>query len=79
MNVDILCFSSLANDGTCRYDRTRSVYLDDETASARSLAQAARIPEADIATVFVNGRRSPLEHRLTEGDRVAFVPAVGGM
>lgn len=79
MNVEILCFSSLANSTNCRFDQAQSMHLDEASASARSLAQAARIPEADIATVLVNGRRSPLDYRLTEGDRVAFVPAVGGM
>jgi molybdopterin converting factor small subunit len=43
------------------------------------LADQARVPEEAISLVFVNGRRSDFDQRLSDGDRVAFAPAVGGM
>jgi molybdopterin converting factor small subunit len=79
MKVNVTCFSSLHNDTTCRYDRTTSVVLGGETATARTLASQIDVNPSDIALVFRNGRRSDLDVRLAAGDRVAFAPAVGGM
>jgi len=79
MNVDIICFATLSNGSTCRFDQSRTVSIDNESPTARSLAHASQIPESEIATILVNGKRAAIDHRLNEGDRVAFVPAVGGM
>ena len=79
MKINIKCFASLSTDDSCRYDRPRSITLGDENATVANLIKQVRLPEKEIATVFVNGRRSRIESRLSDGDRVAFVPAVGGM
>ena len=79
MNVDVTCFASLSNDITCSYDQTRTVALEKDDATARVVADAICLRQEEIATVFVNGRRAMLDNRLADGDRVAFVPAVGGM
>ena len=79
MNVDIICFATLSNGTTCRFDQSRTVSTYSEPPTARSLAHENQIPAGDIATILVNGKRVPTDHRLSEGDRVAFVPAVGGM
>ena len=78
MNIDLKCFSSLANMESCRYDQASTISLSDN-ATARDLARHANIQEEEIHTVFINNRRSALDHSLSDGDRVAFVPAVGGM
>jgi molybdopterin converting factor small subunit len=78
MKIDLKCFSSLADMESCRYDKASTISLSEE-ATARDLARRANINEKDIHTVFVNNRRSELDHSLSDGDRVAFVPAVGGM
>ncbi len=79
MNVSITCFATLSNDDTCRFDRRRVITVCGESPTARTVAQENRIPQSQIATVFVNGKRTTIDHQLAEGDRVAFVPAVGGM
>ncbi|BBO68950.1 hypothetical protein DSCA_28800 [Desulfosarcina alkanivorans] len=79
MKISVKCFSSLHNGDTCRHDRGRTVSLTGGTTTAKTLADHVRIPERDIALVFVNGRRTGIGKRLADGDRVAFVPAVGGM
>ncbi|WP_413815164.1 MoaD/ThiS family protein, partial [Desulfosarcina sp.] len=53
--------------------------LGDDNATVGNLAEHVKISENEIATVFVNGRRSRLDARLSDGDRVALMPAVGGM
>ena len=79
MNVDIVCFATLSNGTNCSYDKSRTVSLNDDKSTARALVRDTHIPEEVIATILINGRRASLDQRLHEGDRVAFVPAVGGM
>lgn len=79
MNISVKCFSSLHNGDTCRHDRGHTISLSNETSTVKMLADRVRIPEQDIALVFVNGRRAEIDNNLADGDRVAFVPAVGGM
>lgn len=79
MNVNVKCFSSLSNSDTCRYDKARTIALESDTATVKTLADQVNVSENDVALVFVNGRRSVIDKQLAEGDRVAFVPAVGGM
>jgi molybdopterin converting factor small subunit len=79
MKIDVKCFASLSIDDTCRHDQLRSITLNGDNATVGNLAEHVKIPEKEIATVFVNGRRSRLDARLSDGDRVALVPAVGGM
>ena len=79
MNVNVKCFSSLSNSDGCRYDQARTVGLESETATVKTLAEEVNVSENDVALVFVNGRRSAIGEPLAEGDRVAFVPAIGGM
>jgi molybdopterin converting factor small subunit len=79
MNINVKCFASLANDETCRHDQPRSISLNEENATVGSILEQIKVSETEVSTVLVNGRRSGLDVRLSDGDRVAFVPAVGGM
>lgn len=78
MDVNLKCFATLANMESCRHDHASTVSLD-KNATVRDLAQHANINEQDINTVFVNSKQSRLDENLSDGDNVAFVPAVGGM
>lgn len=49
-----------------------------DDATPRTVAGQLSIPESDIAILLVNGRDSPLDARLSPGDRVSFFPPVGG-
>ena len=79
MEINVKCFSSLANEESCRHDEGKTISLNSDAATVKNLAEQVDIPEKEIHTVFVNGKRSALDNRLSDGDRVAFVPAVGGM
>ncbi len=79
MRINVKCFATLSNEDACRHDRHEAVMLSEENATVSKLIEQVKVPEKKIATVFVNGRRSGIDTRLSEGDRVAFVPAVGGM
>lgn len=79
MKIHVKCFASLSTEDSCRHDRLRSFTLGGDNVTVGNLIKQVRLPEKEIATVFVNGRRSGIESRLSDGDRVAFVPAVGGM
>lgn len=43
-----------------------------------ALAEELRLPLAAIKLVMRNGRRVDLDAILTDGDRVAYFPAIGG-
>ncbi|WP_372681162.1 MoaD/ThiS family protein [Desulfosarcina sp.] len=79
MKINVKCFATLSNEDSCRHDRHEAIILSENNATVGQLIEQVKVPEKKIATVFVNGRRSGLDFRLSEGDRVAFVPAVGGM
>ena len=79
MKINIRCFATLSTDDTCQHDQPRSVTLENGNTTVANLIDHVQLPENEISTVFVNGRRSGIDARLVDGDRVAFVPAVGGM
>ncbi len=79
MNIDIKCFASLSDDATCSYDHTKTVSVEGDDATARTVADTISLRQDDVAFVFINGKRATIDNQLTNGDRVAFVPAVGGM
>ena len=79
MKINVKCFATLSNDDTCRHDQPKSISLSEDNATVGNLIQQVKVSEKEIATVLVNGRRSGFDLRLSDGDRVAFVPAVGGM
>ena len=79
MNVNVKCFSTLSNNDNCSYDRSRNISLPDRQTTVKDLADRVPVSEQDISVIFVNGRRARLETALVDGDRVAFVPPVGGM
>jgi molybdopterin converting factor small subunit len=79
MKINVKCFASLSTGDSCRHDQLRSITLGGDNPTVGHLIKRVPLPENQIATVFVNGRRSGIDARLSDGDRVAFVPPVGGM
>ena len=78
MKVDVKCFATLANDGTCDYKQSTAYELEDGQTVA-DLAASAGIADENIKITFVNGRHADRGTVLAHGDRVGFVPPVGGM
>lgn len=79
MKINVKCFATLSNEDSCRHDRHEAIILSEDNATVGQLIEQVKVSENKVATVFVNGRRSGLDARLLDGDRVALVPAVGGM
>jgi molybdopterin converting factor small subunit len=77
MIISINSFLSLHNGDSCGHDH--AVSFGSETFTVKTLADHVQIPDQNIVLVFVNGRRAEIDRHLADGDRVAFVPAVGGM
>lgn len=78
MKVSLLCFSKLAEKGTCGFQNTTPFDLADGQ-TVRDLADRAGISWEDIKLAFVNSRIVDFETVLQDGDRVGLAPAVGGM
>ena len=78
MKIDVRCFATLANADACDYKQATAYELDDGQTVA-DLATSAGIADENIKITFVNGRRVGRDTVLAHGDRVGFVPPVGGM
>ena len=78
MKIDLKCFATLVEPGTCDF-RGSTAYTLAEGQTVADLARAAGIAEEDIKIAFVNSRVVALDSVLSDGDRVGFAPAVGGM
>ena len=78
MKVDVRCLATLANEDTCDYKELRSYDLA-EGETVKDLAGRVGVDTEKVQVAFVNGRRGELDTVLANGDRVGFVPAVGGM
>ena len=78
MKVDVRCFATLANGKTCDYRQPTAYELKDGQTVA-DLAATAGIDAENIKITFVNGRQADQGTVLAQGDRVGFVPPVGGM
>jgi molybdopterin converting factor small subunit len=50
----------------------------DGPKSLLELAQSIGLPLEDIKITMLNGRRAELDTQVSDGDRVAYFPAVGG-
>jgi len=78
MNVSVKCFATLSDADTCDFHGGRS-HAIEAGATVDFLLKRLAIPEDDVKLIFVNGMQAEMGTRLSEGDRVAFAPAVGGM
>ncbi len=50
----------------------------DPPATVRSLLQHLEIKATDIESVYVDGREGTFTQMLKDGDRVVFLPLIGG-
>lgn len=78
MKIDVRCFATLATEDKCDY-RSAFSYDLDEGQTVGNLADAAGVDTGKVKIAFVNGRIRDFNTALAHGDRVGFVPAVGGM
>jgi molybdopterin converting factor small subunit len=78
MKVDVKCFATLANEDTCDYRQPIAYDLADGQ-TVGDLADRVGVAAEDVKITFVNGRQAGRNTVLAHGDRVGFVPPVGGM
>jgi sulfur-carrier protein len=78
MKVDLKCFANLVDPGTCDFRESTAYTLKDGT-TVKDLVREAGLAGEEIKVVFVNSNAVNMDAALSDGDRVALVPAVGGM
>ena len=78
MKVNLKCFATLVDVGSCNFD-DGTVYDLKEGKTVEDLIEAAGLLKEDVKIAFVNSRKAGFDAVLSEGDRIAFAPATGGM
>jgi len=78
MKVQLKCFSKLVNPDTCDFRESTPYELEDG-GTVGELAERAGVAREDVKIAFVNSRKVDLDAPLSQGDRVALTPALGGM
>jgi sulfur carrier protein ThiS len=78
MNIHLKCFSKLADRYACDYQVDTRLEIG-EGATVAKVMRATGIDDKEVKIVFVNGQKSDTARPLIDGDRVALVPATGGM
>lgn len=73
MRIEVLCFANLAQHAP----EGGFMELPEGMLVGDVLRKLALAPE-DVKLIFVNGKHSTLDRSVHDGDRIAFVPAVGG-
>lgn len=79
MDIDLKCFAGLAERYKCGYREATRVGLPGERATVQHVLAHSGISPEEVRIVFVNGEVSGPATALQDGDRVALVPATGGM
>ena len=78
MKVDVKCFAGLTGGETCNYHDATTYELENGN-NVNDLLDRVDLPSEKVSFVMVNGKKANTETGLSEGDRVGFFPAVGGM
>jgi len=78
MHIELKCFASIVNPGTCDYVGGTAYELK-EGQTVEDLIQAAGVDKEKLKIAFVNGRVVAFDTVLQPGDQVGLAPAVGGM
>jgi len=78
MKVKLKCFATLVDVGSCNFDGG-TVYQLKENQTVEDLIEASGLLKEDVTIAFVNSRKVGFDAVLSEGDRIAFAPATGGM
>lgn len=73
MHIEVRCFATLAVHAPP--DKRLAL---PEGATAGEAMRVLNIRPEDLKLIFVNGVHAEPDRILNDGDRVAFVPAVGG-
>jgi molybdopterin synthase sulfur carrier subunit len=73
MHVTVKLFATLRKD---RFDE-KDLELADEVTAGEVIDMIA-IPPTEVTLIFINGRHSTPETKLTDGDILALFPPIGG-
>ena len=78
MKVNLKCFAKLVDVGSCNFD-DGTVYTVKDGQTVEDLIEASGLLKEDVKLAFVNSKKVGFDTVLSEGDRIAFSPATGGM
>ncbi len=73
MDVDVTLFPPLREH---RFS-TSAVTLD-QSATVQSLLDKLAIDREQVESIYVNGTEATFDQRLNPGDRITFLPFIGG-
>ena len=73
IEVDVTLFPPLREN---RF--SRSAVSLTEAATVRGLLDTLSIDDQEIESIYVNGKEAGFDQRLKTGDRVTFLPFIGG-
>ena len=73
IEVDVTLFPPLREN---RF--SRSIVSLSEAATVRNLLDTLSIDDLEIESIYVNGKEAGFDQRLKAGDRVTFLPFIGG-
>ncbi|MEJ2136339.1 MAG: MoaD/ThiS family protein [Desulfofustis sp.] len=73
MDVDVTLFPPLRE-----HRFSKSAVTLAEPATVQSVLDALAIDGQDVEAVYVNGREATLTKTLKAGDRITFLPFIGG-
>jgi hypothetical protein len=78
MKINAKCYANLSTDDGCNFREPTAYDIPDQTPVKKMLSHI-ETADAEVHTIFVNGRKAGLDDTLSEGDRIGLFPAVGGM
>lgn len=73
VQVNVCLISILQNNRF--HEKTISL---EEPANIQSLLKVIDVKDREVEGIYVNGRSSTFEQELSHGDRVTFMPVIGG-
>ena len=73
MDIDVTLFPPLREN---RF--SRSTVTLAESATVQSVLDKLVIDRDQVESIYVNGREATFEQRLNTGDRITFLPFIGG-
>ncbi|NNK13606.1 MAG: MoaD/ThiS family protein [Desulfofustis sp.] len=73
MNVDVTLFPPLREN---RFSKSAVTLAD--SATVQSLLDKLMIDREQVESIYVNGREASFDQRLHAGDRITFLPFIGG-
>jgi molybdopterin converting factor small subunit len=78
MDIEVRVATILLNKASPRLESTDFSLTLSDGADVRGLIEALGIPEGLVGSVTITKKRTALDTPISDGDRVAIIPAISG-